>query len=75
MDSKWYLCFLSFFLLNYEGYSVEFLYGGSPCIPLEPLAPPLGCGAISGALVAYCLSNLSQIGREMGFKLFELVSP
>ena len=65
---------LSLFLLNYEGYIVEILYGGSLCIPLEPLAPPLGCGAVRSSLTVFSLPNLSQIGRKMGFKICELVS-
>ena len=56
------------FLLNYAS---EILYGGSPCISLEPRAPPFGRGAI-GALAAYFLPNFRQIGQEMGFKLLSL---
>ena len=71
MDGKWglgFLSFLSLFLLNYAS---EILYGGSPCISLEPRAPPFGRGAI-GALAAYFLPNFRQIGQEMGFKLLSL---
>ena len=68
LDVKWGLSFLSLFLPNYQSYSIEILYEGSPCITF-------GQGAICGALAAYYLPNFSQIGREIGFKLFELVSP
>ena len=65
MAVKWGLNFLSLFLPNYESYSIEILYEGSPCITL-------GHGAICGALGAYNLEILTQIGWEMGFRLFEL---
>ena len=68
LDGKWGLGFLTLFLPNYESYSIEILYEGRPCITL-------GHGAICGALAAYYLPNLSQIGREIGFMVFELVSP
>ena len=68
LDGKWGLGILSLFLPNYESYSIEIVYEGSPWITL-------GHGAICGALVVYYLPNFSQIGWEMGFKLFELVSP
>ena len=68
LDRKSGLSFLTFFLINYESYNIEILYEGSPCITL-------GCITIFGALVAYYLPNFSQIGREMVFKLLEIVSP
>ena len=67
LDGKWCLSFLRFFLLNYESYTIEILNEDSPCITL-------GRGPICRAMVAYYLQNFTQIGQEMGFKLFELVS-
>ena len=40
---------LKLFELISPNFSVEILHGDSLCIPIEPGAPPLGCGAVSGA--------------------------
>ena len=60
--------FFSLYLPNYESYRVEILYEAGPYISI-------GRFAVSDALVATYLPNLSQIGRVMVFKLFKLVSP
>ena len=60
--------FLSLFLLNQDSYRVEILYEGSHY-------NSLGHAAVRGALAVYYLQNLSQIEREMGFELHDLVSP
>ena len=54
LDVKWGLNFLSLFLPNYESYSIEILYEGSPCITL-------GHGVNCGALAAYYLLNSGSL--------------
>ena len=74
MDGKWFLSFLSVFLINYERYNIEIRYGGSPCIPFEPFALPLVHGAVSGTLVVYYYQILAKVDGKWGLSFLARIS-